>query len=93
MGAHGQPGPLRSWHGAAGLFAAFGWVAIFHPVTAMEQPDTIFSGIPIHTDDTLPPGHVKMLEAGGKAIVFRLNDDESVTPVAEWDEGPCPSSP
>jgi hypothetical protein len=75
------------------LFAAFGWVAIFHPVTAMEQPDTIFSGIPIHTDDTLPPGHVKMLEAGGKAIVFRLNDDESVTPVAEWDEGPCPSSP
>lgn len=41
---------------------------------------------PVETDDTLPPGCVKLV-AGGRAVVFQLDvDDESATPVAEWEE-------
>lgn len=87
-GAHGQPGPLRPWHGAAGLFAADGWTFYLSSQMADETPGCIFAGIPIRVDDTLPPEHVKMLGAG-RAVVFRINDDESVEKVAEWDEAPA----
>ena len=86
MGRQERPGRLRSWHGAAGLFASEGWATYAAEDVMAETPAAIFAGIPILVDETLPSQHIKLLGGHGKAIVFRIEEDETVTPVAEWDE-------
>ena len=51
--------------------------------------DGPFADIPIHTDDTLPPGTVKFLHGDDQATVFAI-DGEAATPIATWPEKAAP---